>query len=588
MEKKDEENETSCWSDIDDEVKNILKLKSQAELEGGAGNRTELLSAIRETSKNREADMGPVRFDNAYEVEKSELKWPNDFFEETISKALNVADAPNTKNLEEIEEELVKYIEDKSWRGALAIIAVIKKGQLRQKIDDVARLKRALDEVLKHLESEKKDASDASPQQPAAEIIKRIFLLDKIAHNDYLFRLLNADAWKRAQVFLEIKHPPIQRVINDQVCWTPELTENNSLGLVLSSDKKNESKNESRIPLLKLLLRKRSGTAEVLDNAAIVKWANDTSQKKLYSFYIYDLVTQLTLVAGFFYLAEHKMAFYSVVGIGLFMSLPRCALHVAGPLTGPLRKSYEIFSFGILVLATADQILANTLSKISDNPIKNYEYFFLVINLIATAMIGFAAMNALGNFIHPLKKAYVVFSRTVSDAIYISAPIGICFTIIFVHAMKNASIPEVSGCYESNGDSYQIADYNLDKKCSNWESYQYLFLTVLGGGSVEFDLADVDKIKPIFERTGKRILGATYSFLFETVLFKGFVIGKIVADFNENWKKSERELIAHRVRTIVMLVDSALCPSSGQVIDTIKAFRMADLMVTLKETFLNL
>lgn len=106
---------------------------------------------------------------------------------------------------------------------------------------------------------------------------------------------------------------------------------------------------------------------------------------------------------------------------------------------------------------------------------------------------------------------------------------------------------------------------------------------------MEFDFADVDKSKPNFERTGKRILIATYSFLFETVLFKGFVIGKIVADFKENWKKSERELIALRVRTIVMLDDSiCACPSSGQVIDTIKAFRMADLMVTLKETFLNL
>ena len=240
-------------------------------------------------------------------------------------------------------------------------------------------------------------------------------------------------------------------------------------------------------------------------------------------------------------------------------------------------------------------------------------------------------MNALGHFIHPLKRAYMVFGRTVvrllqkrktsyctthksassnlfsqqfylrfemhiqRDVIYISAPIGICFTIIFVHAMKNASIPEVSGCYESkqleseNGDLYQKANYNFDKQCSNWESYQYLLLTVLGGGSVEFDFADVDKSKPNFERTGKRILIATYSFLFETVLFKGFVIGKIVADFKENWKKSERELIALRVRTIVMLDDSiCACPSSGQVIDTIKAFRMADLMVTLKETFLNL
>jgi len=208
--KRDEENETSSWSDIDAAVGIILnKAKSQASLRGGAANRIEALSAMRDTSKNLEAAMGLVRFDNASEVVKSELQWPNDFFEKTITKALNVPDNPITKNLEEIEEELVKYIEDKSWRGALAIIAVIKKEQLRQKIDDVARLKRALDEVLKYLKSEKKDASDASPalsvhEQPAAEIIKRIFLLDKIAHNDYLFRLLNADdsdAWKNAQVF---------------------------------------------------------------------------------------------------------------------------------------------------------------------------------------------------------------------------------------------------------------------------------------------------------------------------------------------------------------------------------------------------
>jgi len=63
------------------------KAKSHASgMKGGATNRTELLSAMRDTSKNLEAAMGLVRFDNASEVEKSELKWPNIFSRRPLVK----------------------------------------------------------------------------------------------------------------------------------------------------------------------------------------------------------------------------------------------------------------------------------------------------------------------------------------------------------------------------------------------------------------------------------------------------------------------------------------------------------------------
>ena len=83
--------------------------------------------------------------------------------------------------------------------------------------------------------------------------------------------------------------------------------------------------------------------------------------------------------------------------------------------------------------------------------------------------------------------------------------------------------------------------------CTAVESYLYVFFTLLGGDSIVFP---TDNFKSNLIGT---LVVAIYNFFLETILFKGIVVGRIIAKLPQYIKQSEGYLCLIHLKTIMIM-----------------------------------
>jgi len=282
-----------------------------------------------------------------------------------------------------------------------------------------------------------------------------------------------------------------------------------------------------RIKLIELLL-KREGSADAINTVHSVKWLNDKYMSSCaFYFNIFSFSSHVILLT-LYYLETGSLSLIGLVLVGIV-------------------KIFEIFA----PLTTWERILWNIIQIAVLYPTEIFNTFShnidIYLKLAVSLNIGFDLLKEIGDFWSLIQTSRIVLQDAVMDILYFSVPIGFIYTFLFVHVMLDNN---VHACNLVNTDGRDQQDYVQQKSCTPIESYLYVFLTLLSGDSIDFPIDDFKTFNSHFTGT---LVVAIYKFFLETILFKGIVVGRIVARLPKYIKHSEGALCLIRLKTIMMM-----------------------------------